>query len=61
MENIQAIAEKYNLYIIEDAAQAIGSSYTFKNNTTKKAGNLGTVGCFSCFLAKTLVHVVMLG
>lgn len=42
VEKIKAIARKYNLYIIEDAAQAPGAQY--KNEFT---GNLGDLGCFS--------------
>ena len=49
MERIIPIAEKYNLSIIEDAAQAIGSSI---NN--RRAGSLGDVGCFSFFPSKNL-------
>src|ERR1700749_3118865 len=36
MEEILRIAKKYNIYVIEDNAQAIGSSYTFSDGTTKK-------------------------
>ncbi len=54
MEPILNIAKKHNLYVIEDAAQAIGSDYTFADNSTKKAGNLGTIGCFSFFPSKNL-------
>jgi dTDP-4-amino-4,6-dideoxygalactose transaminase len=42
MDKIREIADKYNLYIIEDAACALGSEY--KNI---KCGTLGDVGCFS--------------
>lgn len=49
MDKIKHIAKKYNLYIIEDAAQAVGSKY--KN---KMSGNLGTVGCFSLHPLKNL-------
>ena len=54
MDRINSIASQRNLYVIEDAAQAIGSSYTSDDGTTKKAGNLGTVGCFSFFPSKNL-------
>ncbi len=54
MDSINAIAIKNNLYVIEDAAQAIGATYTTSNGETKKAGNLGTVGCFSFFPSKNL-------
>tara|TARA_Y100000748_G_scaffold303019_1_gene306925 strand:- start:1626 stop:2765 length:1140 start_codon:yes stop_codon:yes gene_type:complete len=54
MEAIQAIAKKHNLAIIEDAAQALGANYQFADKTLKKAGNLGTIGCFSFFPSKNL-------
>jgi dTDP-4-amino-4,6-dideoxygalactose transaminase len=52
MEKITQLAKKYNLYIIEDAAQAVGSKY--KN---KMSGNLGTVGCFSLHPLKNLAGI----
>lgn len=42
VERINAIAKKYNLYVIEDAAQAIGSKYK-----DKYAGTLGDIGVYS--------------
>ena len=54
MEEIQKIAQKHNLAIIEDAAQALGATYNFSDGSTKKAGNLGTIGCFSFFPSKNL-------
>ncbi len=54
MENIMKIAEKYNLFVIEDTAQAIGADYTFENGTAKKLGTIGTVGCTSFFPSKNL-------
>ena len=49
MDPIMAVAEKHNLFVIEDAAQAIGATYK-----GKKAGSIGTVGCFSFFPSKNL-------
>ncbi|MEA3279565.1 MAG: DegT/DnrJ/EryC1/StrS family aminotransferase [Thermodesulfobacteriota bacterium] len=49
MYPILKIAEKYNLVIIEDAAQAIGSEYM-----NKRAGSIGDFGCFSFFPSKNL-------
>ena len=46
---IQSIAEKYNILIIEDAAEAIGSQY--KGNF---AGSFGEVGTFSFHGSKTV-------
>lgn len=53
MDKIIAIAKKHNLYVIEDAAQAIGASYSI-NGTTTKAGVFGDIGCFSFFPSKNL-------
>ncbi|HCS55048.1 MAG TPA: transcriptional regulator, partial [Planctomycetaceae bacterium] len=49
MEEINRIATKHNLAVIEDAAQAIGSEYR-----GRRAGVLGTIGCFSFFPTKNL-------
>lgn len=54
MERIMTIAQKHNLYVIEDVAQAIGSDYYFSNGTTAKAGTIGTIGCTSFFPSKNL-------
>jgi UDP-2-acetamido-2-deoxy-ribo-hexuluronate aminotransferase len=54
MEEIMRIAKKYNLFIIEDNAQAIGSDYTFSDGTTKKTGSIGTIGTTSFFPSKNL-------
>lgn len=42
MDVIMDLAKKYNLYVIEDACQALGSSYK-----GKMAGSFGDTGCFS--------------
>jgi len=54
MDAIMEIAKKYNLYVIEDNAQAIGAEYTFQNGTRKKAGTIGHIGCTSFFPSKNL-------
>lgn len=54
MESIMAIAKKHNLYVIEDVAQAIGSTYTFSDGSKKKAGTIGDIGCTSFFPSKNL-------
>jgi len=54
MENIMDIANKHNLYVIEDAAQATGADYYFKNGTSKKAGTIGHIGTTSFFPSKNL-------
>lgn len=54
MERIMNIAERHGLFIIEDAAQALGSEYIFKDGRRKKAGTLGIIGCTSFFPSKNL-------
>lgn len=49
MDPVMAIAREFNLYVIEDAAQSIGSMYKNKN-----AGTIGDFGCFSFFPSKNL-------
>jgi len=54
MEPIMKIAQKHNLHVIEDAAQALGAEYTFSDGRKMKAGTMGTVGCTSFFPSKNL-------
>ena len=54
MEKIMDLAQKHNLYVIEDNAQAIGSAYTFSNGDIKKTGTIGHIGCTSFFPSKNL-------
>ncbi|MHC4619365.1 MAG: DegT/DnrJ/EryC1/StrS family aminotransferase [Planctomycetota bacterium] len=49
MDPIVEIAAKYNLAVIEDAAQSITSTYK-----GRKAGSIGTAGCFSFYPSKNL-------
>lgn len=50
MEEIKSIADKYNLKIVEDAAQAIGAQY----KDGKSVGTIGDIGCYSFFPSKNL-------
>lgn len=54
MEDIMKIAEEFNLYVIEDNAQAIGCDYLFTNGTKKKTGIIGHIGCTSFYPSKNL-------
>jgi dTDP-4-amino-4,6-dideoxygalactose transaminase len=54
MEDIMEIAKENNLFVIEDNAQAIGSDYYFEDNTQKKSGTIGDIGCTSFFPSKNL-------
>ncbi|MCL0034296.1 DegT/DnrJ/EryC1/StrS family aminotransferase [Thermodesulfovibrionales bacterium] len=49
MDKIMAIARKYNLFVLEDVAQAFGGIYK-----GRKLGSIGTAGAFSFFPAKNL-------
>lgn len=54
MEALMTIAKEHNLYIVEDACQAIGAVYTFANGTQKQAATMGDIGCTSFFPSKNL-------
>ncbi len=54
MEGIMAVAEKHNLFVVEDNAQAIGADYMFRNGKQQKTGTIGHVGCTSFYPAKNL-------
>jgi len=49
MEPLWHVAERHNLPIVEDAAQAFGADYQ-----GKRAGTLGAIGCFSFYPSKIL-------
>jgi len=63
MDEILAVAEEYGLAVVEDAAQAIGATYSgsphephepHELHEPKKAGTLGATGCFSFYPTKNL-------
>jgi dTDP-4-amino-4,6-dideoxygalactose transaminase len=54
MEGIMELAKNNNLFVIEDAAQATGADYFFRDGTTKKAGTIGHIGTTSFFPSKNL-------
>ncbi len=54
LETINSLSQKYNLYVVEDACQALGTHYIFKDGTAKKAGTVGHIGCNSFFPSKNL-------
>ena len=54
MDAVMEVAKEHNLFVIEDNAQAIGASYTFKNGKKQKAGTIGNVGTTSFFPSKNL-------
>jgi UDP-2-acetamido-2-deoxy-ribo-hexuluronate aminotransferase len=54
MEAILDIAQRHNLYVIEDNAQAIGAEYTMRSGKKFKTGSMGTIGTTSFFPSKNL-------
>jgi dTDP-4-amino-4,6-dideoxygalactose transaminase len=54
MERIMYIAERHELYVVEDNAQAIGCEIRFGNGTVKKSGTIGHIGCTSFYPSKNL-------
>lgn len=55
MDKIMALADKYNLYVIEDAAQAIDSYYTGKNGIKRPLGSIGHLAAFSFHETKNIM------
>lgn len=54
MGPIMEIAEKHGIFVVEDNAQALGSTYTFSSGLTQKAGTIGHIGCTSFYPSKNL-------
>ena len=54
MELIKETAHSNGLWIIEDAAQAIGSDYIKDSVPPQRVGSIGDVGCFSFYPSKNL-------
>jgi len=55
MDKIMALAEKYNLLVIEDAAQAIDSYYTGKDGVKRALGSIGHLAAFSFHETKNII------
>ncbi len=55
MDTIMELAAKYNLLVIEDAAQAIDSFYTSKDGSVKALGSIGHLAAFSFHETKNIV------
>ncbi|MEL0245351.1 MAG: dTDP-4-amino-4,6-dideoxygalactose transaminase [Flavobacteriaceae bacterium] len=54
MDSIMQIAEKHNLFVIEDAAQAIDSFYEDPNGNIKRLGSIGDLSTFSFHETKNI-------
>lgn len=55
MEKVMEIAKKYNLLVIEDAAQAIDSYYVFSDGTKRALGSIGHFAAFSFHETKNII------
>ena len=55
MEKIMNIADRHGLFVIEDAAQAIESYYTFPDGATKALGSIGHLATFSFHETKNII------
>ncbi|AKP52431.1 dTDP-4-amino-4,6-dideoxygalactose transaminase [Cyclobacterium amurskyense] len=55
MDKIMELAEKHNLYVIEDAAQAIDSYYTGKDGIKRPLGSIGHLAAFSFHETKNII------
>lgn len=54
MEPVMEIANRYNIPVVEDNAQAIGAVYRFSDGTEKLAGTIGAIGTTSFYPSKNL-------
>lgn len=54
MEGIMKIAREFDLFVLEDAAQATGADYRFSDGKVRKAGTIGDAGSTSFFPSKNL-------
>ncbi|MEW5846111.1 MAG: DegT/DnrJ/EryC1/StrS family aminotransferase [Bacteroidota bacterium] len=54
MDELMRVAQKHNLYVIEDTAQALGADYYHSDGRIAKAGTIGTIGTTSFFPSKNL-------
>ena len=55
MDTIMDLATKYNLFVVEDAAQAIDSYYTGKEGIKKPLGGIGHIAAFSFHETKNII------
>lgn len=55
MDKIMDVAQRHNLYVIEDAAQAIDSYYTGKDGVKRALGSIGHLAAFSFHETKNII------
>jgi dTDP-4-amino-4,6-dideoxygalactose transaminase len=54
MDEIMSIAKEYNLFVLEDVAQAFGGMWNGSTGSPQKLGSIRTAGAFSFFPSKPL-------
>jgi dTDP-4-amino-4,6-dideoxygalactose transaminase len=54
IDEVIALAAEYDLPVIEDAAQALGTDYRTRGGATAHSGAIGDIGCYSFFPSKNL-------
>jgi len=54
MEVIMDLANKHNLFVVEDACQSIGADFIYSDGRKQKTGTIGHIGCTSFFPSKNL-------
>lgn len=54
MEAIMQLADKHDLFVVEDNAQAIGGDRIFSDGSVHQTGTIGHIGCTSFFPSKNL-------
>ena len=55
MDKVQAISKKHNIFLIEDAAQAIDNYYISRDGTKKALGSFGHLSAFSFHESKNII------
>lgn len=55
MDEIMDLAKKHNLYVVEDAAQAIDSFYTGRDSVKRALGSIGHLAAFSFHETKNII------
>jgi dTDP-4-amino-4,6-dideoxygalactose transaminase len=55
MDKIMALSKKYNVFVVEDAAQAIDSFYTGKDGIKRPLGSIGHLAAFSFHETKNII------
>ena len=55
MDEVMDIASRHNLFVVEDAAQAIDSYYIGRDGVRRALGSIGHFGCFSFHETKNII------